>query len=113
LGSVADSRRGIKVTHLSTHSTCDLRFLTAVNTKQEERQARFLIESLRSFGGELRACPVWVFVPGAVDRGDFAAMENVAVFPSDWPVSQLQGNYGYKIQDRTYIASRKSGQVMQ
>jgi len=56
-------------------------FLTVVNSKQEERQARRLIESLRSFGGQLRDCPVWVFAPRSQALDDLAGMRNVARYP--------------------------------
>jgi hypothetical protein len=83
-------------------TTAKICFLTVVNTKQEEHQARFLIESLRSFGGELRACPVWVFVPGTVDPGDFDAMENVAVFPLD-----IEAPYRhYILADKVFACAR-------
>jgi hypothetical protein len=36
-------------------------FLTAVSGPQDAPAARLMIDSLRSFAGELGACPVWVF----------------------------------------------------
>jgi len=83
-------------------TTATIRFLTVVNTKQEERQARFLIESLRSFGGELRESPVWVFAPEKVDLGDFDAMEGVVVFPLD-----IKAPYHhYILADKVFACAR-------
>jgi hypothetical protein len=42
----------------SSESTC---FFTLVGRPQQEQHARLLIESLRTFGGRLSRCPVWVF----------------------------------------------------
>ena len=39
------------------------RFLILVRSVKGQRRARLLIESLRAFGGRLRDCPVWVFLP--------------------------------------------------
>ena len=39
----------------------DTTFFTLVGTAQEERHARLLIESLRSYGGPLSHCPFWVY----------------------------------------------------
>jgi len=79
-----------------------IRFLTVINTKREELQARFLIESLRSFGGELGACPVWVFVPGTVDLGGFAVIENIAVFRLD-----IEAPYRhYILADKVFACAR-------
>lgn len=43
-----------------TAQTC---FLTMIKTTQSTQCARLGIESLRSFGGPLSDCPVWVFLP--------------------------------------------------
>ncbi len=39
-------------------------FVMTVNNSHELEQTRLLIQSLRTFGGHLRHCPVWVFVSG-------------------------------------------------
>jgi hypothetical protein len=64
-----------------------MRFLTAVSTVEEVRHARLVIESLRAFGGALRACPAWVFCrvgarcdPAEVERA-CAELEEVQVLP--------------------------------
>jgi len=43
--------------------TGDSCFVTMVRSEQGEQLARVVIEGLRIFGGPLRDCPVWVFVP--------------------------------------------------
>jgi hypothetical protein len=79
-----------------------LRFLTVVNSIQGVRQARLLMESLRSFGGEFGNCPVWVFVPGTVDLGDFATLKNVSVFPLD-----IEAPYRhYELADKVFACAR-------
>ena len=46
------------------------------NDRQELAQIRFLIQSLRAFGGALQHYPVWVFVSeqSEVTPGDFAGL---------------------------------------
>jgi hypothetical protein len=41
----------------------ETRFLVLVRSPEGERRTRLLIESLRAFGGRLKDCPVWVFLP--------------------------------------------------
>ncbi|UCC62348.1 MAG: hypothetical protein JSV36_16460 [Anaerolineae bacterium] len=41
----------------------ETRFLILFRSDEGERYARLVIESLRSFGGQLSHCPVWVFLP--------------------------------------------------
>ena len=43
-----------------TGDTC---FATVLRSEQAEQLARVVIEGLCTFGGPLRNCPVWVFVP--------------------------------------------------
>jgi hypothetical protein len=38
-----------------------LAFFTLVNTDRQGLGARFLIDSIRAFGGPLRPCPIWLF----------------------------------------------------
>ena len=38
-------------------------FLTRVSTAGQRSRARLLIDSVRSFGGSLRHCPIWLFEP--------------------------------------------------
>jgi hypothetical protein len=48
----------------------ETRFLILFRSEEGERLARIVIESLRTFGGPLRDCPVWAFVldPDRVSR---------------------------------------------
>ena len=62
-----------------TEQTC---FLLMFRSEAGERLARIVIESLRAFGGPLRDCPVWAFLPGPdrVSR-DLPGLEGVQCFP--------------------------------
>lgn len=42
----------------------EVRFFLLCNSEAGEQFARTAVESLRAFGGPLRDCPVWIFVPG-------------------------------------------------
>ncbi len=57
-------------------------FVMTVNNSQELVQTRLLIQSLRTFGGALRNCPVWVFVPdeGTAASRDFEGLKT-EVYP--------------------------------
>jgi hypothetical protein len=60
--------------------TEETRFAVAVGSAEGARHARFLIESLRSFGGRLSECPVWVLLLDRQgDPGGFAGLEGVRV----------------------------------
>ena len=43
--------------------------LTASVDAPARTRLRLLVQSLRAFGGQLRHCPVWVFVPDAGAAG--------------------------------------------
>lgn len=56
------------------------RFFLLVSSRDDERCARLLLESLRAFGGALSGCPVWAFVPGeASDPGRAPAIGDARV----------------------------------
>lgn len=60
-------------------STC---FFILVTSPDAEVHARFLIKSLRTFAGDLRACPIWVFTPNRERVSSlFKDLEKVEVFP--------------------------------
>jgi hypothetical protein len=63
----------------SAEQTC---FLLMFRSAEGERLARVVIESLRTFGGPLRGCPVWAFVLDP-DRAPHAlpGMDGVHRFP--------------------------------
>lgn len=58
-----------------------VQYITTINSEEEVRQARLLIESLRSFGGRLRDCPVWLFVSGKPVPANFAGLGDIRLFP--------------------------------
>jgi hypothetical protein len=62
-----------------TEQTC---FLLMFRSEAGERMARIVIESLRTFGGPLRDCPVWAFLPDPA-RVPYAlpGLERVHRFP--------------------------------
>jgi hypothetical protein len=79
-----------------------VRFLTVTNSKQEERQARFLISSLRSFGGELKDCLVWVFQPGKNTPEAFSDLENVTTLPLE-----MEEPYrSFELADKVFACAR-------
>ena len=81
----------------------ETRFAVAVGSAEAARHARLLIESLRSFGGRLRECPVWVFL---LDRegasGGFAGLEGVRVVPLEIE----EGFPRYYFAGKVYACSR-------
>ena len=61
------------------NQTC---FFILVTSFEGEKHARFLIESLRTFGGDLCACPIWVFLPNRERVSSlYTDLEDVHVFP--------------------------------
>lgn len=77
-------------------------FLAVVNSKQEERQARLLIESLRAFGGELRDCPVWIFQPGTERLDGFGRLGDVSLLPLE-----IEAPYRrYELADKVFACAR-------
>ena len=63
----------------SAEGTC---FFTLVGADQQERHARLFIESLRSFGGRLSHCPVWVFCSNPTHvPGTYRDLEDVHLVP--------------------------------
>jgi hypothetical protein len=80
-------------------ATC---FLMTVGSKQEERQARFVIESLRAFGGELQACPVWVFSTRPESRDDLAGLSQVTPLPLE-----IEAPYrSYPLSDKVFACAQ-------
>jgi hypothetical protein len=57
-----------------------IQFLTVINSVNDIHQARFLVESLRAFGGNLRDCPVWIFQPEANNLPEFSGLGEITPF---------------------------------
>ncbi len=71
---------------------------TMVTEPAEIGAARQLIESLRSFGGEMRACPVRVFAPlDLVETAEPLATPNVEIIPLDVPAHLERYPFGSKV----------------
>lgn len=68
-------------------------FLTMVRTTTERSCARILIDSIRSFGGDLSHCPVWLF-EACPQRAPCSSLEgmDVQVFPLSVP-DTVRHNY--------------------
>jgi len=67
----------------STPCADDTCFFTLVVSAQQERNARLQVDSLRTFGGRMSGCPVWVFYPDltAADQKTWQGLENVQLLP--------------------------------
>ena len=61
-------------------------FLTSIRSARGKACARILIDSIRTFGGALRDCPIWVFEtnPQKASCQDFAS-DSVQVIPLNMP----------------------------
>lgn len=55
-------------------------FLTLIRTAQDAHFVHLLVESIRSFGGDLSQCPVWIFATHPVAAGHLP-LENGHIFP--------------------------------
>jgi len=85
-----------------------VRFLTAVSTVEGALAARLAIESLRTFGGTLSACPAWVFCrvgpgcdPAEVERA-CAELEEVQV----QPLVREAGAQPYPFRDKVQASAQ-------
>ncbi|MFC1898519.1 hypothetical protein ACFLYJ_02995 [Candidatus Cloacimonadota bacterium] len=58
----------------------DICFFTLLSWKGDKPRIDLLIESLRTFGGELKDCPVWIFTLINTNN-DFSRYENVQLIP--------------------------------
>lgn len=59
-------------------------FLTLIRTAKDVHFVRLLSASIRSFGGTLSQCPIWVFAADPVADGRFP-LNNVQIFPLNVP----------------------------
>jgi hypothetical protein len=83
-------------------------FLTKVRTTAGKAAARLLIESLQTFGGELRGCPIWVFATDPQQEAcrDLASAQ-VEVFPLAVPETLKYYLFG----DKVYACARAEQQA--
>jgi hypothetical protein len=73
-------------------------FFILVTSLEGEKHARFLIESLRTFGGDLRACPIWVFLPNRERVSTiYTDLEDVHVFPIEIEEAFSRYYFTYKV----------------
>jgi hypothetical protein len=73
-------------------------FLTRAGSPAENASARLLIDSLRTFGGEMSTCPIWVFVPAAqAGSCQELASQQVRVIPLDIPATLGAYPFGHKV----------------
>lgn len=72
-------------------------FLTKVSTPAEKTAARLLIESIETFGGEMRSFPIWVFATDQqADYSDLASAQ-VKVFALAVPKKVQSYPFGDKV----------------
>ena len=73
-------------------------FLTLVASPGDKTGARLLIDSIRSFGGKMSGCPVWVFEadPRKAPCADLSG-PGVEVIPLDTPAPIRQVLFGHKV----------------
>jgi hypothetical protein len=78
-------------------------FMTKVRSPAGKRAACLLIESLRSFGGELSSCPFWVFDldPQGTSRQNLDSA-TTRIIPLDVPKNLLSYHFG----DKVYACAR-------
>ncbi len=77
-------------------------FLTVVNSKEEAHQARFMIESLRAFGGEMKECPVWIFQRGKEALHDLPGPGEINLLPLDIETPYQR----YALADKVFACAR-------
>ena len=81
-------------------------FMTVVNSAGEARQVRFMIESLRRFGGELSDSSVMIFRP--VDStADLPHLEHVDILPLEIEASCRQ----FPLTDKVFACARAEALV--
>jgi hypothetical protein len=73
-------------------------FLTSIRSARGKACARILIDSIRTFGGALRDCPIWVFEtnPQKASCQDFAS-DSVQVIPLNMPDTVHDYIFGDKV----------------
>jgi hypothetical protein len=82
---------------MDSENDCRLTFFTLVQSEGGERCVRLLIDSLRSFGGRLAGCPIWIFHTFPLTLfGNNLKSTNVSTFPLRIPDSVE----GYKLSGK-------------
>ncbi len=73
-------------------------FFTSVSSLKQKQEARLLIDSIRSFGGELNAAPIWVFegAPAEAPCSDLSG-SGVEIKPLDLPHSVADYLFARKV----------------
>jgi hypothetical protein len=73
-------------------------FISKVRTPQGKAAARLLIESIKTFGGEMSGCPIWIFAtdPQTESCRDLACVQ-VDVFPLSVPETIKHYPFGDKV----------------
>ena len=76
-------------------------FMTLVGSPGEKADARLMIDSLRSFGGEMAGCTFWVFAsdPRVAPCADLET-ENTRIFPLEVPAAAKGYLFGDKVAAR-------------
>ena len=83
-------------------------FLTMVRTVRERACTRLLIDSIRSFGGALSQCPVWLFEADPRQAPcEGMASDGVRIIPLDVPDTVR----GYHFADKVCACARAEGMV--
>lgn len=73
-------------------------FMTTVRTPGERRRARLLVDSLRSFGGDLSQCPIWLFEADPLEAPCGSLAETgVDVLPLEVPATVRGYLYAAKV----------------
>lgn len=76
-------------------------FVTLVHSAGEARQVRLMIDSLRTFGGELSHSLVWVFRPVDAEI-EFPRLEQVDILPLEINASCRQ----YPLADKVFACAQ-------
>jgi hypothetical protein len=78
-------------------------FITLVNSPQQEKSARLMLESLRAFGGALSRAPAWVFYPLRHELARLKqGLEDIHLFPLDL----ADPCEGYPFSDKVFACAQ-------
>jgi len=93
--------------HLATldlvSAAAQTRFVTLVRSPADVVRTRLLVKSLRAFGGPMRDCPFWVFIPKVVDLScDFPDLGEVECVSLDMEEKFLR----YILGDKVFVCAQ-------